>query len=68
MEKLLREPILLIKTSWGGRSLHTDFRPPSVRPYVWSDYGIGFAHSLVHFLLRGNEPDYGRTPDHQSCQ
>ena len=29
MEKLLGEPILIIKTSWGGRSLHTDFRPPS---------------------------------------
>ena len=28
MEKRLNEPILLIKTAWGGRSLHTDFRPP----------------------------------------
>ncbi len=36
-EKLLGEPILIIKTSWGGRSLHTDFRPPSGGPYVWSD-------------------------------
>jgi Carbohydrate esterase, sialic acid-specific acetylesterase len=27
MEKRLNEPVLLIKTSWGGRSLHTDFRP-----------------------------------------
>jgi alpha-galactosidase len=40
MEKLLGEPILLIKTSWGGRSLHTDFRPPSAGPYVWSDYEL----------------------------
>ena len=23
------EPILLIKTAWGGKSLHKDFRPPS---------------------------------------
>jgi alpha-galactosidase len=23
------EPVLLIKTSWGGKSLHADFRPPS---------------------------------------
>ena len=29
MEKRLNEPVLLIKTAWGGRSLHTDFRPPS---------------------------------------
>lgn len=34
MEKLLGEPILIIKTAWGGRSLHTDFRPPSAGPYV----------------------------------
>ncbi len=30
MEKHVKEPILLIKTAWGGKSLHTDFRPPSV--------------------------------------
>jgi alpha-galactosidase len=29
MEKHVKEPILLIKTAWGGKSLHTDFRPPS---------------------------------------
>ncbi len=40
MEKMLNEPILIIKTSWGGRSLHTDFRPPSAGPYVWSDYEL----------------------------
>ena len=40
LEKLLGEPILLIKTSWGGRSLHTDFRPPKAGPYVWSDFEL----------------------------
>ena len=40
MEKRLGEPILIIKTAWGGRSLHTDFRPPSAGPYVWSDYEL----------------------------
>ncbi len=40
MEKRLGEPILIIKTSWGGRSLHTDFRPPSAGPYVWSNYEL----------------------------
>ena len=34
MEKHLNEPVLIIKTSWGDRSLHTDFRPPSAGPYV----------------------------------
>ncbi|MHC5064725.1 MAG: sialate O-acetylesterase, partial [Planctomycetota bacterium] len=26
-------PVLIIKTAWGGKSLHTDFRPPSAGPY-----------------------------------
>lgn len=34
MSKAVKEPILLIKTAWGGKSLHTDFRPPSAGPYV----------------------------------
>jgi alpha-galactosidase len=37
MEKLTDAPILLIKTSWGGKSLNTDFRPPSAGPYVLND-------------------------------
>jgi hypothetical protein len=40
MSERLGEPILLIKTAWGGRSLHTDFRPPSAGPYAWSEYEI----------------------------
>lgn len=32
------EPVLLIKTAWGGKSLHTDFRPPSAGPYQLNDY------------------------------
>lgn len=33
LHRSLGEPLLLIKTAWGGRSLHTDFRPPSAGPY-----------------------------------
>jgi alpha-galactosidase len=33
MEKELKEPILIIKTAWGGRSLNTEFRPPSAGPH-----------------------------------
>lgn len=40
MEKTLGEPILIIKTSWGGKDLHTDFRPPSAGPFVWSDFEL----------------------------
>lgn len=33
MQKKLKEPILIIKAAWGGKSLHTDFRPPSAGDY-----------------------------------
>ena len=36
MENLLDEPILVIKTAWGGKSINTDFRPPSAGPYVFN--------------------------------
>ena len=29
----IKGPILLIKTSWGGKSINYDFRPPSVGEY-----------------------------------
>lgn len=37
MQKLTDAPILLIKTAWGGKSLNTDFRPPSAGPYVFNE-------------------------------
>ncbi len=37
MEKFTDAPILLIKTSWGGKSLNTDFRPPSAGPYKFDE-------------------------------
>lgn len=37
LERRLGGPVLVIKTAWGGRSLHTDFRPPSAGPYVWGE-------------------------------
>ncbi len=33
MQKHVKEPILIIKTAWGGKSLNTDYRPPSAGPY-----------------------------------
>ncbi|MFM8579266.1 MAG: sialate O-acetylesterase [Planctomycetaceae bacterium] len=53
MEKELREPILIIKCAWGGRSLNTEFRPPSAGPYtlpreiqeLWDKYPQG-AHGI----------------------
>ena len=49
MEKMLNEPILLIKTSWGGKDLHTAFRSPSAGPYVWSD------SELSHYKNRSSD-------------
>lgn len=53
MEKELNEPILIIKTAWGGRSLNTEFRPPSAGQYklpkeiqeVWDQHPEG-AHGV----------------------
>ncbi len=51
MEKRTGSPILLIKTSWGGKSLHTDFRPPSAGPYVFNDA------QLANFAKQGKNLD-----------
>ena len=40
MHNGLRQPILIIKTAWGGQSLHTDFRSPSSGPYEPSEDDI----------------------------
>jgi alpha-galactosidase len=53
MEKELKEPIIIIKTAWGGRSLNTEFRPPSAGQYklpkqiqeAWDKYPQG-AHGV----------------------
>ncbi len=37
MDAAFEEPVLIIKTAWGGKSLHTDFRPPSAGPYVFNE-------------------------------
>ncbi len=42
MDKLHAGPVLLIKTAWGGKSLHTDFRPPSA-----SKDGAGSYYKLM---------------------
>lgn len=37
MDAAFDEPVLLIKTAWGGKSLHTDFRSPSAGPFVFNE-------------------------------
>ena len=36
MQRRLKQPILIIKTAWGGKSINTDFRPPSAGPYKFN--------------------------------
>lgn len=33
VDAALDDPVLVIKAAWGGKSLHTDFRPPSAGPF-----------------------------------
>ncbi|MFL2938153.1 MAG: sialate O-acetylesterase [Opitutales bacterium] len=48
-QKALKQPILIIKTAWGGKSIHTDFRPPSAGPYVFNE------GELENFKRRGKD-------------
>lgn len=45
MDAALEEPVLIIKTAWGGRSLHTSFRPPSAAPFEFSEAHIQYLKS-----------------------
>jgi alpha-galactosidase len=49
MQRFTDAPILLIKTSWGGKSLNTDFRPPGAGPYVFNDT------QLANFQKQGKD-------------
>lgn len=40
MDAAIKEPVLITKTAWGGRSLSTEFRPPSAGPYKFNDAQI----------------------------
>ena len=41
LHQRLGEPFLIIKTAWGGKSLHTDFRSPSAGPYEFNETQLG---------------------------
>ena len=43
-------PVLLIKTAWGGKSLHTDFRSPSAGAYKFSK------QALERFAKQNKDP------------
>jgi streptogramin lyase len=49
MEQELEGPVLIIKTAWGGKSLHTDFRPPSAGAYSFPP------EQLANFQKQGKD-------------
>ena len=49
MQKQVGEPILIIKTSWGGKSLNTDFLSPSAGPYQFNQ------GQIENFKKRGRD-------------
>jgi len=49
MDSVYKEPILIIKTAWGGKSLHTDFRSPSAGPYEFN------GKQLAQFAKQGKD-------------
>ncbi len=51
IRKFTDAPVLLIKTSWGGKSLNTDFRPPSSGPYEFNE------KQLQQFAKQGKDVD-----------
>tara|TARA_R110002073_G_scaffold21524_6_gene75826 strand:- start:6902 stop:8110 length:1209 start_codon:yes stop_codon:yes gene_type:complete len=40
MDEVYDEPVLIIKTAWGGKSLYYDFRPPSAGVYPRTEQDI----------------------------
>ncbi len=68
LEAALDEPVVIIKTAWGGKSLHTDFRPPSAGPYVLNEFqrklyygpkGHGVPEDMTQWLA-SKEQETGR--------
>ncbi len=46
MDEVFEEPILIIKTAWGGKSLYYDFRPPSAGVYPRTSQDIAKQRNL----------------------
>jgi hypothetical protein len=58
--KATRQPVLIIKTAWGGKSLHTDFRPPSAGAYEITDDDV----SRKRFDTAEKKADLGKATGH----
>lgn len=61
MEARLKEPVLIIKTAWGGRSLLTDFRPPGAGKRKFNDF------TLSQWKEQGKDPMKQAEEDNAKC-
>lgn len=59
MDEAFADPVLIIKTAWGGKSLHTDFRPPGAGPFVFSE------SQLARLQQQGKDPEEVREQKRQ---
>ncbi len=74
LDKRLDEPVLVIKAAWGGKSLYSDFRPPSAGVYNNNEKVSGHYYRLtvahVKDVLANISrvyPDYKASQGHELC-
>lgn len=74
LDKQLDEPVLIIKAAWGGKSLYSDFRPPSAGLYKDDKEKSGHYYRLtiahVKDVLANISrvyPDYDKSQGYQLC-
>jgi alpha-galactosidase len=74
LDKKLDEPVLIIKAAWGGKSLYSDFRPPSAGLYKDNKEESGHYYRLttahVKDVLENISrvyPDYKKSQGYELC-
>ena len=74
LDKRLDEPVLIIKAAWGGKSLYSDFRPPSAGAYNNNEkesghyYRLAIAHvkDVLENISRVS-PGYKKSQGYELC-
>jgi len=74
IDKHLNEPVLIIKAAWGGKSLYSDFRPPSAGAYENNEkesghyYRLAIAHvkDVLENISRVS-PGYKKSQGYELC-
>ena len=67
--KRFNEPILIIKAAWGGKSLYSDFRPPSAGVYKGNEKESGHYYRLTIAHVKDVLANISRVyPDYKKSQ